>query len=191
MRFLGLVMLGLMSLHLGAHQPVLDKGSLANSADDPYVIEKPEISKAVYSELTGEAHFYRIESDVPFQFYAGITVPKIDNCALETIFSYEVLDANFHIIDSRSGDAIEWWPWYEKFGKKWYWVGPEIGEKFASDREYAAGTYYIRVFNQNNLGNYVLVVGDIEKFTLPVIAKTLVVLPKINNKYWNDVSCTL
>jgi hypothetical protein len=34
------------------------------------------------------------------------------------------------------------------------------------------------------------VVGDIEKFTLPVIARTLVTLPTINNKYWDDVVCT-
>lgn len=189
MRTYILVLLSILSLQSAAHQPLLDKGTLANTATDPYIIEKPEISKAVYSELTGDDHYYRIDSAVPFQFYTGITVPKIDDCALETVFSYEVLDADFHIIDSRSGDNFEWWPWYEEFGKKWYWVGPEIGKDFAADREYAAGTYYIRVYNQDNLGNYVLVVGDIEKFTLPVIARTLVVLPKINNKYWNDVSC--
>jgi hypothetical protein len=185
-----LVIATLLSVSAFAHQPILDKGKLANTQEEPYVIEKPEISKAVYSELTGRDHYYRIDSDTDFAFYAGITVAKVDDCRLQTVFSYEVLDADFNVIDQRSGEDFEWWAWYEEFGKKWYWVGPEIGKDFASDRTYDAGTYYIRVFNKDNQGPYVLVVGDIEKFTLPVIARTLVTLPTINNKYWDDVVCT-
>ena len=190
MRLKTFVIAALMSITAVAHQPILDKGKLANTREDPYVIEKPEISKAIYSELTGSDHYYRIDSDTEFAFYAGITVAKVDDCALDTVFSYDVYDAEFNLIDQRSGEDFEWWPWFEEFGKKWYWVGPEIGEDFASDRMYAAGSYYIRVHNQDNLGAYVLVVGDIEKFTLPVIARTLVVLPTINNKYWDDVVCS-
>jgi len=35
----------------------------------------------------------------------------------------------------------------------------------------------------------VLAVGDIEKFTPLVIAKTLVVLPRINKKFWDKNNC--
>ena len=189
MRFKTFIIATLLSITAAAHQPILDKGKFPNTRDEPYVVKQPEISKAIYSELTGSDHYYRIESETDFAFYAGITVAKVDDCALETVFSYEVLDADFNVIDQRSGDDFEWWPWYEEYGKKWYWVGPEIGKDFASDRQYAAGTYHIRVFNQDNQGAYVLVIGDIEKFTLPVIARTLVTLPTINNKYWDDVVC--
>lgn len=189
MRFTLLLMALFVSASAAAHQPILDKGQGSNTREDPYRVEQPEISKAIYSELTGSDHYYRIDSDTPFAFYAGVTVAKVDNCALSQVYSFDVLDADFNLIDQRSGEDFEWWPWYEEFGKKWYWVGPEIGKDFASDREYAAGTYYVRVYNQDNTGRYVLVIGDIEKFTLPVIARTLVTLPRINNRYWDDVTC--
>ena len=41
-------------------------------------------------------------------------------------------------------------------GKQWYWNGPEIGENFLSNRVYDAGTYYIRVFNESNTGQYII-----------------------------------
>ena len=51
-----------------------------------------------------------------------------------------------------------------------------------------AGKYYIKVFNKANKGNYVLALGDIEKFTPLVIAKTIVTLPRINSKFWDKKS---
>ena len=57
-----------------AHQPVLNSESRHN-ANSPYIVEEPEISKAIFSELMGEPHYYRIDSDSRFEFYAGITVP--------------------------------------------------------------------------------------------------------------------
>jgi hypothetical protein len=59
------------------------------------IIEQSEISKAIFSELKGNPHYFRIDSNSSFEFYAGITVPKIDGCPLSKKFSFEVLDANF------------------------------------------------------------------------------------------------
>ena len=50
-----------------AHKPVLNENS-TYPADSPYEIEEPEISKAIYSTLTGEPHYYRIQSDIDFDF---------------------------------------------------------------------------------------------------------------------------
>ena len=86
-------------------------------------------------------------------------------------------------------NEFEWWQWFEEYGNDWYWIGPEIGKDFMSDRVYEPGKYYIRVFNDDNIGKYGLTVGDIEKFTLPVIARTLLNMPKIESKYWNQSSC--
>jgi len=171
-----------------AHQPVLNTTE-EMSASKPYVIEDPEISKAIYSTLNGADHFYKISSDKPFNFYAGLTVPKIDDCIYFPRFSFAVLDKDFHSIQEFNGQNFHWWEWYEPYGKQWYWVGPEYGENFKSTKIFDAGTYYIKVFNKNNKGNYVLAVGDVEKFTPLVIAKTIVTLPRINRKFWNKNNC--
>ncbi len=171
-----------------AHQPVLNTEQ-EMSQSKPYIIKEPEISKAIYSTLDGAEHFYVIYSDKPFNFYAGLTVPKIDNCDNYLRFSFAVLDQDFHLIQELDGQNFEWWEWYEPYGNKWYWVGPEYGEDFKSNKTFDAGTYYIKVFNKENKGNYVLAVGDIEKFTPAVVAKTIVTLPRINRKFWNKNNC--
>jgi len=187
--YLGLLIFALFFANQSfAHQPVLNIDS-PNSKEEPYIIEKPEISKAIYSELKGSPHYFVINSDKPFNFYLGITQPKIDNCPISTKFSMEVLDSNFKVLEFVDGENFEWWEWYEEYGKKWYWIGPEIGEDFKSDREYNAGVYYIRVYNAENEGKYALTVGDVEKFTLPVIARTVLIMPKINSRFWEDSAC--
>ena len=171
-----------------AHQPILNSDG-EMSSNKPYVIEYPEISKAIYSTLKGNDHYYVISSDKPFNFYAGLTVPKIDGCDNFLRFSFAVLDNDFHTIQEFDGQKFQWWEWYEPYGKKWYWVGPEYGKDFKSSNLFDAGTYYIKVYNKDNIGKYVLAVGDIEKFTPVVIAKTLVALPKINKKFWDKSNC--
>jgi hypothetical protein len=171
-----------------AHQPILNDED-KTSPETAYVINKPEISKAIFSQLNGAPQYYRIDSKTDFAFYAGLTQPKISTCPIVTSFSFDVLDSNLQVIDSVDGKSFEWWEWYEEFGKDWYWVGPELGKEFKSDRIYEAGTYYIRVFNGSNEGQYVLAVGDVEKFTLPVIARTIFTMPKINSRFWNDRIC--
>ena len=171
-----------------AHQPVFipENRHTANAA---YIIEEPEISKAIYSELNGEPHYYRIDSDSRFEFYAGITAPKIDDCPISKFFSFEVLDADFGLIERKDGENFNWWPWYEKHGEKWYWIGPEIGEKFKSNRFYKKGTYYIRVYNESNTGQYVLAVGETESFPFTVLVRMLFTMPKINSAFWDNVEC--
>ena len=180
----------LTSVNLFAHQPKLNDGNFAMTPEKPYIIEDPEISKAIYSTLSGCEHFYKIESENDFNMYAGITVPKIDECPNTfNKFSFSILNTNFEEIYNVNGDNFKWWSWYEKYGKKWYWVGPEFGKDFKSTNIFNQGTYYIKVYNNNNLGNYVLATGDIEKFNPLVIGKMLIVLPKINKKFWNKNNC--
>ena len=106
----------LASWSVDAHQPVLNSES--RTAKSPYIIEEPEISKAIFSELKGEPHYYRIDSDSRFEFYAGITVPKIDNCPISKKFSFEVLDADFELIERKDGENFNWWPWLCKTWRK-------------------------------------------------------------------------
>ena len=64
-----------------------------------------------------------------------------------------------------------------------------MGKDFRHTEEFDAGTYYIRVRNQSNRGNYVLAVGDIESFPVGVMARMLRDLPKINRIYWKNANC--
>ena len=88
-----------------AHQPVLNSEK-NNSVEEPYIIEEPEVSKAIFAELKGEPHYYRIDSNTKFKFYAGITTPKIDNCPLTKKFSFDVLDSDFELIKKKMGKTL-------------------------------------------------------------------------------------
>lgn len=183
-----IIMACLLPVNVPAHQPVLvDKGQ--NSLERPYIIKQPVISKALFSTLNGTPHYYQLSSDTPFNFYMGITVPKIEGCEDFRKFSVSVLDENQQVLQELDGESFQWWPWYEKYAKKWYWIGPEYGEDFKSRHVFEAGTYYIKVYNRDNKGNYVLAVGDEEKFTPIQMLKTWFILPGINRQFWDDSSC--
>ena len=124
-----------------AHSPIINSKKYEMTKVDPFPIKNPEHSKAIFSELNGSAEFYKIISSTPFRFYVGVTVPKLETCKQLNYFSFDILDSSFQKIDSRNGEDFKWWPWYEKYGKTWYWVGPEIGKDFASNRVYNPGTY--------------------------------------------------
>ena len=176
--------------NLAAHQPALNVEN-TNSPSKAYLIEKPEISKAIYGTLEGDAHYYSIKSEIDFNFYVGITTPKIDDCDTFDKFSVNVINVSNGMQETLlelDGENYEWWEWYEPYGKKFYWIGPEYGAEFKSTNVYKAGEYLIKVFNNDNKGKYVLATGDIEKFGPLVIAKLPLIMPKVN-KFWEIENC--
>lgn len=176
------------SFAVQAHQPVLNIDSNPDQ-QRPYLISKPEVSKAIFSRLTGTAHFYQIKSDKAFNLYVGMTMPKPDNCESFTRMSFSILDQDYKTIAELDGEQYEWKPWYEEYGKKWYWIGPEYGKDFKSTHVIDAGTYYIKVHNVDNTGQYVLTTGDIESFGPVIMFKMLFTLPKINRIFWDEKRC--
>ena len=159
-----LFILFLFSLPLHAHQPKLINYS--PTIDNPHVVIFPEISKAYYSKLTGQPHYYIINSEDDFLFYTSILSPKINE--EPSRFSLEVLDGDQNIVYKVDGLDFEWTAWYEPYARDWYWKGPEIGvesgKEFQTSFTIDAGTYYIKVFNENNIGHYSLAVGEAEFF---------------------------
>ena len=151
-------------LSIFAHQPKLINYS--PSFDNPHEVVYPEISKAYYSKLEGEPHYYKIESDSDFLFYTGILSPKVNDTY--KWLSLEVLNENKEVIYSAQGKDFDWSAWYEPYARDWYWKGPEIGternQEFKTSFMIEAGTYYIKVFNDDNTGNYSLAVGEAEFF---------------------------
>ena len=147
-----------------AHQPKLIYNS--PSISDPYIIENPEISKAFYGKLNGEPHYFKISSDNQFLFYAGILSPKVSNTY--KWLSLDVINKNNKIIFQALGSEYNWTPWYEPYARDNYWKGPEIGidtnREFKTSFLLEAGIYYIKVYNDTNIGNYSLAVGEAEFF---------------------------
>ncbi len=151
-------------LFLFAHQPKLINYS--PSAENPYKIKNPEISKAFYGTLDGVPHIYEIKSENDFLFYAGILTPKTNDDYL--IVSFKVFNENKDVIYFANGKTYEWFEWYEPYARDLYWKGPEIGtdveDIFKTSFPIKAGTYYIEVFNEKNTGSYSLAVGEEEYF---------------------------
>ena len=151
---------------LYAHQPKLINYS--PSIQNPHKVEFPEISKAYYSNLTGKPHYYQIQSDKEFLFYSGILSPKVDDSY--KWLSIDVLDGNNNIVYQANGSNFNWEPWYEPYARDWYWKGPEIGANVNLDTGFKisfrmeAGTYLIKVYNNDNQGHYSLAVGEAEFF---------------------------
>ena len=159
-----LFILFLFSMPVHAHQPKLINYS--PTIESPHKVIFPEISKAYYSKLTGQPHYYVINSEDDFLFYTSILSPKINE--EPSRFSLEVLDGDQNIVYKVDGSNFEWTAWYEPYARDWYWKGPEIGvesgKEFQTSFTIDAGTYYIKVFNESNTGHYSLAVGEAEFF---------------------------
>lgn len=177
----------LLASGVAAHVPVLSIEK--KTAEMPYDVEDAEHSLAIYAILDGEPHYYRIKEDQPFDFYVGLTAPKLSSCDLQTTFNIDVLNDQLELIDTRNGAEFDWWAWFEEFGKQWYWIGPEIGEDFKSTTIYPAGTYYIRVYNSDNTGKYVLAIGDDERFGLKTLLTLRKTVRETERIFWDEADC--
>ena len=159
-----LILFFFISFNVFAHQPKLVNYS--PSKDNPYEVIYPEISKAYYSKLTGEPHYYQIKSDKKFLFYTGILSPKVSD--IYQWLSLDVIDENNNLIYQADGSSFNWKAWYEPYARDYYWKGPEIGTntntEFKTSFSLEAGKYLIKVYNNNNIGHYSLAVGEAEFF---------------------------
>ena len=179
MRIIFLIILIFIASKTFAHQPKLIKYS--PTENNPHEIINPEISKAYYGILKGEPHYYKIESENEFSFYAGISIPKVNDSYIW--FSIEVLDQDNNVIFSENGKDHQWKAWYEPYARDWYWIGPQIGthnnKEFKSSLKFNKGIYIIKVFNENNNGHYSLAVGEKEFFGSNMYEKIITWTPII------------
>ena len=153
-----------------AHQPRLVQDA---SIEDPVLIKDPEISKAYYGILEGSSDYYLLETKTEMPIYINILVPDIENTPF---MSTELLDENFDIIYLLDGENFEWEKFYEPYGRDNYLKGPELGQHFKSTQNISAGKYYIKVFNEKNIGPYSLAIGYIESFPIKEILNVFFIL---------------
>ncbi len=151
-----------------AHQPRLASDS--SSLENPIVVSNPEISQAFYGDLNGNPAYYKISSKEEFRLYVNLLVPDTPGSG-EKLVSAEILDENQNILASLDGNNFDWEVFFEPFGGDSYLKGPEFNQTVP------AGTYYIRVFNNENQGSYSLAIGDIETFPPDESLNAILLLP--------------
>ena len=154
---------------VSAHQPRLEIG-VNISMSNPIVIQNPEISQAFYGKLNGQPDYYQITSDKPFNLFVNILVPQSPGISSDFV-SAEITDS--------SGKTIAYLVETNLNGPQ-YLRNSEViitlqGPTF--DQNVSAGTYYIKVFNQNNTGKYSMAVGDIETFPADESIKAIISIP--------------
>lgn len=169
-----------------AHQPRMVQENITE-------VYNPEISQAFYGELKGEPVYFKIQSDAPFNLYAGLLVPDLP--AIKKDISAEITyqavggqDKLFYFLD---GQKSEWPKFHEEFANDNYFLGPEYKADntptfSVKGKDAQAGTYTIKVFSPDNQGKYVFVVGDKEEFPIEEMWKAVKVLPTIKSQFFNQ-----
>lgn len=185
---LGLLAVGCLLLLISlsfvvAHQPRLETAANV-SYENPIVVQNPEISQAFYSQLNGKPDYYRIDSDKSFRLYINLLVPTSPGINGNFV-SAEVLDSTGRSIISVNGTNSSWQAYFEEFGGDNYLKGPE------STANLQAGTYYIKVFNQENQGKYVIAIGDVESFPLEESFTALFTIPLLKESFFGKPVSTL
>lgn len=168
---------------VAAHQPRLETSTNV-SMQNPIIVENPEVSQAFYSTLRGNPDYYKISSNVPFKLYLNLLVPTSQGIQADFV-SAQVLDSNGAVLLTVNGTNSTWSPYFEEFGGDNYLKGPEVREQLQP------GTYYIKVYNAENNGKYVIAIGEIESFPIDESLKALVTIPLLKEQFFGKPVTTL
>jgi hypothetical protein len=155
-----------------AHQPTI-------VGQEIITIEKPEISRAFYGELSGQPRSFFVKADEPFDLYVGLLVPRNTNAAGRySARVYRVVGGQKIILNDLRADSVAWKEYYEPFGGDHYVKGPEWKSSVP------AGGYEIEVYSANDLGKYVLVIGEKESWGPQEILNVYTELPILKGDFF-------
>lgn len=152
-----------------AHQPRI-------VTETKTIITDPEISKAYYGQLNGDAHIYKISAKKPFELYINLLVPDVKNQKRNIAALITKNGDTAHPIVMLIGANYDWKHYWEKFGRSWYWQGPEFRKNVS------AGEYEVKIWNGLNDSKYVLAIGEKEVFNFKETLNTLKIIPNLK---WN------
>ena len=158
-----------------AHQP-----RIIFSQTGDIQINNPEISQAFYDELKGSPRDYYINSDKDFALYLNLLVPTPANSTGKysaDVFLQKDGQADEKIL-TLDGSTFEWKDFYESFGRDYYLKGPEITQQVV------AGRYKVEIYSADNLGKYVLAVGQKESFDVKSVLNIYWQLPLLKLAYF-------
>lgn len=156
-----------------AHQPRITESRLTTVPD-------PEVSKAYYTELTGEPDVYIINAPASFDLYVGVLVPDILGQKKDVSAVIIKNGDTENPLAVLGGATFVWKQFFEEFGHDTYWQGPEYKARAE------AGTYEIRVWSSNNDSKYSLAIGEIEKFDVKESLNALTLIPQIKKDFFNE-----
>lgn len=168
---------------VAAHQPRVDVGT-NTTVTNPIIVQNPEISQAFYGNLKGSPDYYQITSDKPFELYLNLLVPASPGLG-GSLPSAQVTDSSGKVIMTLNGTTSTWTPYFEEFGGDYYLKGPEASQTVP------AGTYMIKIFNNNNQGKYSLAIGKIEAFPADESLKAIINLPILKEQFFGKPVTTL
>ncbi|MDP1884103.1 MAG: hypothetical protein Q8L10_01935 [Candidatus Moranbacteria bacterium] len=154
-----------------AHQPrvVFDETAVR--------VEEPEISKAYYGALEGQADLFLIRSEKPFDLYANVLVPDVPGVRKDISFEIKKDGESLAVLD---GAGFRWTNFYEPFAGDNYFKGPEYRLRAG------AGEYEIRISNPENTGRYALAVGEIESFAPGGTLELIAAVPRIKKDFFGE-----
>ncbi len=171
---LGLAWAGITS----AHQPRIEFNSNP-TIDNPVPISNPGVSQAFYGDLKGSPQYYEIKLDSPLDFYFGVLVPDVPgigkNVSAGLIIENSPKSSYAAFLDASRSD---WNIFYEEFAGDNYFFGPDTTINLP------AGNYLIKVFNPDNVGKYVLVVGKEEVFPPSEWLSAAIKLPLLKTQFF-------
>ena len=142
-----------------AHQPLVPSTTSSVDVDDP------TISKAYYAELKGSPDTYHIVSEGSFPLYLNILVPDIQGVTEDYTLTITRDGQPWAVL---APGAEAWKLFSEPFGGDRYLMGPEYRQTVP------AGDYDVIVSSPDNVGKYVLAIGEIESFSFGEVLRTLV-----------------
>jgi len=156
-----------------AHQPrIVYRQQIPQT--NPILIKNPEISQAFYAELKGQPEYYKIVSEKEINLYVQILSPKIKDAKKD--FLVEVVKDSDVIILLNDANSI-WTEFYEPFVGDSYWKGAAFSQRVPK------GEYRIKIYNPDNRGKYVLVVGRAEAFPIDETLKLFISLPQLKQYF--------
>jgi len=153
-----------------AHQPYLVTDTGVTRVD------KPEVSKAFYADLSGKPAVYEIVSPDSFAMYVNVLVP--DEVGIPTDLSATVTRGS-DTIAVLEGPTYKWTKFYEPFGGDSYLMGPELRLRAGP------GTYVATVSRPGNKGRYVLAVGEREAFSLGDMVRIIGLMPRLKRCFFH------
>lgn len=167
-------------------------------ADKNTIVENPQRAQAFYGELQGAKNFYQITSGEAFDLYVSLLVPDISGArkdvSAEIYTQQDTPQENGQVLQEKTNIAMlngvdfNWSGFYEPWMGEKYFQGPayassQPGEKARGVRM-EPGTYKVQVFNPDNEGKYVLVIGTEEQGSLAQSVQEIKTLPKLKREYF-------
>ena len=153
-----------------AHQPRIVES-------EKIIVNKPEISKAYYGNLSGKPHTYIISANSAINLYVNILLPFNEGPEKNVLVN---IFKNDHFLVSLSPNKEDWKEFFEPFGQSMYWQGPEF--KIRAD----AGKYKILVQSREKKIRYVLAIGEIESFKGIESLKAILVIPMLKRNFFKE-----